>query len=268
MAIERSTLRFSAHIGFLFGELGFADRFQAARKAGFVAVEHPSPYQTSAQDVRRLLADNGLSFTQTGFPAGDLAKGEKGLAALRERRAEFRSGVAPTLDYASEIGCGMLHAMAGVVPPNASRAPMWEEYIENLAFAADAARACDIDILIEPVGPGSIANYFIDTPGAAVEAIATLARPNVRLLFDVFHAVSLGVDPVAFMEANSALIGHIQIADFPGRHEPGSAVLDFRKILEAVENLGFAGHIGCEYHPSGNTSDSFGWMAELSGDHV
>lgn len=260
------SFRFSAHIGFLFGELPFAERFAAASNVGFTAVEHPSPFHIPVEQVADLLEDNDLEFVQTGFPAGDPARGEKGFAALRDRRADFRDAIAPTLDYASRIGCHMLHAMAGIVPAGAPRQAMWDEYLENLGFAADAARAYDIDIIIEPIGPGSITNYFIDQPQLALDAIKALARPNVRLLFDVFHAVSLGTEPLAFIAAHSRLIGHLQIADFPGRHEPGSAVIDFAKVFAAVSQAGFAGHIGCEYHPSERTIDSFGWMREWIGE--
>jgi hydroxypyruvate isomerase len=258
-------IRFSAHIGFLFIELPFEERFGAAQSAGFGAVEHPSPFGTPADGLKSLLSEHRLTFVQMGFPAGDPAKGEKGFAALPDMRGKFRESVGPTLDYASEIGCGMLHAMAGVIPPASSHEAMWDEYLDNIGFAADAASSHGIDIIIEPIGPGSIANYFVRDPQMAVEAIQALGRPNVKLLFDVFHAVSLGTEPLSFMAHHRSLIGHVQIADYPGRHQPGSAVIDFRKIFAALTDIGFAGHVGCEYHPSGRTTDSFGWMEDVTG---
>ncbi|WP_332302814.1 hydroxypyruvate isomerase family protein [Rhizobium sp. GR12] len=254
------TLRFSAHIGFLFGELPFGARFAAARKRGFTAVEHPSPFETPAATVRKYLDDAGLHYVQTGFPAGDASKGEKGFASLPEKRTQFRENIAPTLDYASEIGCKMVHAMAGVVPEGATRSVLWAEYLENLAYAADAARAYDIDVIVEPIGPGSIANYFIADPDIAIEAIKATSRSNVMLLMDVYHAISLGTEPLAFIRKHHAMVGHIQIADYPGRHEPGSSIVDFARVFQVLNDVGYGGHVGCEYHPSTSTEESFGWM--------
>jgi len=258
-------MRFSAHIGFLFTELPFAERFAAARSFGFGAVEHPAPFDTMPSVVAQLLSEANLTYVQTGFPAGDARKGEKGLAAFPHRRDEYRSSVIPTLEYASEVGCKMVHAMAGVVASDLSEAAMWDEYLENVAFSADAARAYGIDIIIEPIGPGSVANYLIPKPQVAVDAIGSLDRENVKLLFDVYHAISMNVEPLAFMEGHRDLIGHVQIADYPGRHEPGSGIVDFANIFDKLETIGFAGHIGCEYHPSGQTSESFGWLSTTRG---
>ncbi len=256
------TQRFSAHIGFLFGEIPFGARFAAARKHGFAAVEHPSPFETPAATVREYLDDNGLVYVQTGFPAGDASRGEKGFAALPEKRTQFRGAITPTLDYASQIGCKMVHAMAGVVPVGATRSVLWTEYLENLAYAADAASAYDVDIIVEPVGPGSIADYFIADPAIAMEAIKAVGRPNVKLLMDVYHAVSLGTEPLAFIRKHHSMIGHVQIADYPGRHEPGSAIIDFARVFQVLTDVGYGGHIGCEYHPSTSTEESFGWMRD------
>ncbi len=260
MLLNSPPLKFSAHIGFLFNEMAFDDRFEAAHMAGFSAVEHPSPFRTPASKVAKLLNENGLVFVQTGFPAGDPAKGEKGFAALRDRRDDFRGSINKTLDYAGEIGCKMLHTMAGIVPSGASHHVMWEDYIENLGFVADAALSHGIDIIIEPIGPGTIANYFIAQPTVAVDALRTVNRPNVKILFDVFHSVSVGTEPISFIAEYSSEIGHVQIADYPGRHEPGSAIVDFDKVFAALNQCAYVGHVGCEYHPSGVTTDSFGWM--------
>jgi len=258
-------MRFSAHIGFLFTELPFVERFAAARSFGFDAVEHPAPFDTGPTVVAQLLSESNLIYVQTGFPAGDSRKGEKGLAALPQRREEFRTSVIPTLEYASKVGCKMVHAMAGVVASDLSEAAMWDEYLENVAFSADAARSYGIDIIIEPIGPGSVANYLIHKPQAAIDAIGSLDRANVKLLFDVYHAISMNVEPLAFMDRHRDLIGHVQIADYPGRHEPGSAIVDFAKIFDTLERIGFAGHVGCEYHPSGQSSESFGWLSRTRG---
>ncbi|PWC78103.1 TIM barrel protein [Azospirillum sp. TSH64] len=258
--------RLSAHIGFLFTEQAFAERPEAARRVGFGAVEHPNPFDTPAPELARRLSDAGLRFAQTGFPAGDVTRGEKGFAALPEHVARFRSSVQPTLDYAEAIGCRLVHAMAGVRPADVANPLLWETYLENLAFAADAAATRGIDILIEPIGPGSIANYIIDDPGLAITAIHDLRRPNVGLLMDIYHCVSLGHDPVRLITEHAAIIKHVQIADFPGRHEPGSGTIAFDPIFEALKAVGYSGYIGCEYHPSLTTAASFSWLPAAPGD--
>jgi hydroxypyruvate isomerase len=267
-----SAMRLSAHIGFLFTEIPFEERFAAAKRVGFDAVEHPNPFATPARQVARLLAESQMRYIQTSFPAGDPARGEKGFAALPAHTARFRASIEPTLDYAEEIGCRLVHAMAGVRPADVAGDVLWHTFLDNLAFAADAAQRRGIDILIEPVGPGSVANYIVDDPALAVNAIRALARPNVKLLMDVFHAVSLGCDPVQLIRTNAAEIGHVQIADSPGRHEPGTGSIAFRPIFEVLDEVNYQGAVGCEYHPSTSTAASFTWIealeaAPLTGRH-
>lgn len=251
--------RLSADVGFLFTEWPLADRFAAAARAGFRAVEHPNPFAIPAPDLARTLSDHGLTFVQTSFPAGDPARGEKGFAALPDRASAFRESVDPTLDYAEAVGCRLVHAMAGVRPAGVAQDVLWETYLDSIAYAADAAARRGISILIEPVGPGSIADYVIDRPALAVSGIRTLGRPNVKLLMDVFHCVSLAQDPVSLIREHAALIAHVQIADHPGRHEPGLGTIAFGPVFEAPDAVSYRGFIGCEYHPTARTEDSFGW---------
>lgn len=254
------TDRFSAHVGFLFTEQIFGDRFSAARRAGFRAVEHPNPFAMPAHELAKRLDGEGLVFVQTSFPAGDAAKGEKGFAALRDQIDRFRTQVMPTLDYASEIGCTMVHAMAAVRPAGAEDAHLLDIYRENVAFAADRAAEYGITLIIEPIGPGSVANYLIDDPHTALDVIRTVGRSNVGLLLDLYHLAILGHDPVPLVQANGPLIRHVQIADHPGRHEPGSGGIDFRPALNALTTIGYAGHVGCEYHPAHGTVAGLGWL--------
>jgi hydroxypyruvate isomerase len=260
MDLGRFADRLSGHCGFLFTELPLPERFAAAARAGFRAVEHPNLYATPAREVAGWLERAGVPLVQTGFPAGDAAKGEKGFAALPEQFARYRASVAPTLDYAEELGCRMVHPMAGVRPPGAERERLWETYLDNLAFAADAAARRGMTVIVEPIGPGSIADYVIDDPLLAVEAIRTIGRDNVKLLFDAYHCVCLGHDPAALIRAHAPLIAHVQIADDPGRHEPGTGRIDFAPIVGALEEVGYAGFVGCEYHPATTTEAGLGWM--------
>lgn len=252
--------RLSGHCGFLFTELPLSERFAAAARAGFRAVEHPNLFATPAREVADWLERAGVPLVQTGFPAGDAAKGEKGFAALPDRVAYYRSTIEPTLDYVAQLGCRMVHPMAGVRPAGVERARLWDTYLDNLAFAADAAGARGMTVIVEPIGPGSIADYVIDDPLVAVEAIRAIGRDNVKLLFDAYHCVCLGHDPAALIRAHAPLIAHVQIADDPGRHEPGTGTIAFDPIFAALEAVGYSGFVGCEYHPAAGTEAGLGWM--------
>lgn len=254
--------RFSAHIGYLFTELPLADRIRAAAEAGFVAVEHPAPGQIPAAEMRKLLAGGGVTFAQMGVAAGDPARGEKGLAALPEARQRFREAVLTGLDYAAEIGCRLVHPMSGVLPGGVSLEALWAGYLENMAFVADEAARRGLVMLIEPIGPGTLPNYAIAETQVALDAISALSRSNVSLLFDVFHGANEGLDPAEVIAAHGAVIGHVHLADRPGRHEPGSGALDFNAIREALAGVSYRGLLGCEYIPSGRTTDNLGWMKD------
>lgn len=251
---------FSAHIGYLFNEVPLDRRFAAARDAGFRMVEHPSLYSLPAARVRQLLAECGLGLVQSSFPAGDIARGEKGFAALPDQIERFRASLAGSVDYAVEAGIPALHCMAGVRPADADPRQMWDTYIANMRAAAGAAAEHGILLLIEPISSGSIADYFIEDPMDAVRAIAEIGAPNVRLLYDVFHATMIGSDPFAFIRDHAELIYHIHIADHPGRHEPGTGTIDFQRLHGTLEDVGYDGFIGCEYVPRGDTVEGLGWM--------
>lgn len=251
---------FSAHIGYLFNEVPLDRRFAAARDAGFRMVEHPSLYSLPAARVRQLLAECGLGLVQSSFPAGDIARGEKGFAALPDQIERFRASLAGSVDYAVEAGIPALHCMAGVRPAGADPRQMWDTYIANMRAAASAAAEHGILLLIEPISSGSIADYFIEDPMDAVRAIAEIGAPNVRLLYDVFHATMIGSDPFAFIRDHAGLIYHVHIADHPGRHEPGTGTIDFQRLYRTLEDVGYDGFIGCEYVPRGDTVQGLGWM--------
>jgi hydroxypyruvate isomerase len=207
------------------------------------------------------LAEAGLPYVQFGLRSGDAAKGEKGLAIFPERREEFRASVEEGLSYAESIGVKLLHAMAGVLP-QAERTPNhWQQYIENLSYAADAAERRGVTVLVEPMCQQAVPDYFIQTSDQAAEAIAATGRKNLRLLFDVFHTVSAGLDLFAQIAKHASLIGHVHISDVPGRHEPGSGTLDFARLSRAFREIGYCGFFGCEYVPRAGTVEGLGWLA-------
>jgi hydroxypyruvate isomerase len=252
-------IRLCAHLGYQFGEHEPVARFAVASRAGFTAVEHPAPYALAPDALAGLVAQHGLTFVQLATPMGDAARREKGLAALPGREAEFRDGVDRAIVYARATGAKFVHAMAGLVPAGKSLADLWPTYIDNLRFAADELARAGRTLLIEPIGAGTIAGYAVDSPDVALRALRDAARPNTRLLFDTFHAIGAGVDPIAFFQAHADSIAHVQIADFPGRHEPGTGSFDFGRFFDVVADSDYAGHLGCEYVPLGDTAAGLAW---------
>jgi hydroxypyruvate isomerase len=250
---------YSAHLGYMFTEEPLEARFAAAAEAGFSAVEHPAPYAIPAARLARLLGDLGLTFVQMALPAGDPGKGEKGLACLPDRRVEFDASLVRGLDYAEEIGCRMVHMMAGVVPDGSTRDGVWPIYAERLHRAAAAAAARGMTLLIEPIGIATIANYLLDDPYLGLRALDG-AGPNVRLLLDAFHCANAGIDPIRFVERHHRDIAHVHIADHPGRNEPGTGSFPFAALFAALARVRYRGHIGLEYIPAGETRAGLRWM--------
>lgn len=255
-----SVFHYSAHIGYLFSELPLSERVVAAARAGFDAVEHPAPYTVPAEEMAKWLKSAGLPYTQFGLYSGDASKGEKGIGIFAERRDEFRRSVADALDYAEAINVSMVHAMAGVLPCDRRSHFHWDCYVENLAHAAREAKRRGIRVIVEPMSEGAVPDYFISTPDQAAHAIAEAGGDNLGLLLDVFHTVSAGLDIHQQIMKHAALIAHVHIADFPGRHEPGSATLDFAAIRCSLTNAGYQGRLGCEYIPAATTEAGLDWL--------
>ncbi|WP_108461573.1 hydroxypyruvate isomerase family protein [Devosia naphthalenivorans] len=254
------SFRYSAHIGYLFGEMPLQARVDAAARNGFSAVEHPSPYAILAETMRDLLASAGVAYTQFGLRSGNAEAGEKGIGIFADRREEFKRSVAEAIAYARTIGVDKLHAMAGVLP-EAQRLPgHWDCYVENLRFAAREAGQHGISIIIEAMSAQAVPDYYIDTPDRAVEAIEATGAPNIGLLLDIFHTASTGLDIEQIIRRHSSRILHVHIADAPGRHEPGSGQIDFDRVEAVLEEVGYGGLLGCEYSPADNTEAGLGWL--------
>lgn len=260
MTAEALRFRFDAHIGYMFTDLPLEQRVAAAARAGFRGVEHPNPYDLPAPQMARLLEQAGTSFLQLALPTGDPALGGKGIAIFADQREAFRKSVETALDYAEQVGCRIIHPMAGIRPSGADFDRLWDVYLENLAYAAAAADRAGVSVVIEPIGPGTIADYFIADPLDALRAVEAVGAPNLRLMLDVFHLANAGHDPASFVARHGAKIGHVQIADVPGRHEPGTGTIDFEAVFGALADAGYAGFIGCEYIPAGETEAGLGWL--------
>lgn len=241
-------MRFSAHLGYLFTDLPLERRFEAAALAGFEAVEHPAPFEIAPEMIARLLSDNGLHMAQITSGMGE--PGEKGLASLPGREQSFRDGYARALDYAETIGCPFVHAMAGVQGDRST-------YLRNLDIAQTLCEARSPNLLIEAISAAAVPDYHLCEVSDLLALAAT--RP-LYVLIDTFHAASCGMSaPEAIRSAGSKL-GHVHVADHPGRHEPGSGTLQFSQVINALCLSGYAGAVGFEYLPS--TADHLKWMPE------
>lgn len=249
--------RFAANLSFLFTDLPFLDRFEAAAKAGFKGVEFMFPYADKASDIRERLDANGLSLVLFNLPPGHWDKGERGFAALPGREDEFASAVDLALTYAEALDCPRLHAMAGLVTHGATR----EAYVSNLKLAADWAAPLGIDILIEPINTRDMPDYFLTRTVDARDVIADVVEPNLGLQFDLYHRhVSEGGVESALAEFGS-LARHFQCADPPDRGEPSTRVIDYARIFRLIDESGYQGWIGCEYKPRAETRTGLTWPA-------
>jgi hydroxypyruvate isomerase len=256
--------KLSAHIGYLFTDLPLEHRFAAAAEAGFQAVEHPAPYSLDAASVARLLHDNGLVFSQFALPMGDPRKGEKGFACLPGRETEFREALDLALDYAQTVGCAAIHSMSGIVAGETPRETLSNIYQKNLSYAAEECEKRGIRLLIEAISSG-VPGYFLNDMRKAIAAIQEIGNNNISLLFDTFHACTTGLDPVAFFSANWRQIGHVHIADYPGRHEPGTGQIDFVGLFAAIKASDYDGFVGCEYVPLNGTAEGLAWRDPFGG---
>jgi hydroxypyruvate isomerase len=252
-------LTFAANLSWMFKEHDFLDRFAAAADAGFGMVEYLFPYNHDPDEIAARLQRHNLKLALFNAPPGDLAKDERGLACMPERRAEFRASIASALDYACVTGAPRLHLMAGLGAGEKALAA----YRDALDFACEEAAAHGVDILIEPLNARDVPGYLLNDFNLARRLIAASKHPNLRLQFDIYHRQIIHGDVLWGLEEMLPITGHIQISSVPGRHEPGSGELNDRRILKAIERMDYAGVIGCEYTPAGGTLEGLGWMTNL-----
>jgi hydroxypyruvate isomerase len=252
--------RLAANLSTLFTELPFAERFAAAAAAGFRHVECQFPYALPAAQVAGLLAGHGLSLVLFNAPPGNAAAGDRGLGSLPGREAEFRASIGQALDYARATGCRRLHVMAGLMPAGADPDRHRDTFVANLAWAADLAVADGVTLLLEPINTRvDVPGYFLSGTAQAVDLLDRAARPNLALQFDCYHMQIMQGDLARSIERLLPHIGHIQIADNPGRHEPGTGEIHYAWLLPRLDALGYAGYVGCEYLPLLGTRESLAW---------
>ncbi|WP_455280783.1 2-oxo-tetronate isomerase [Cupriavidus necator] len=257
--------RFAANLSMMYNEHAFLDRFAAAAADGFRAVEYLFPYEHAAAELRARLDANGLTQALFNAPPGDWAAGERGLAALPGREAEFRDAVGRALEYAGVIGNDRVHVMAGLVPAEADRARHRAAYLENVAFAAKAAAAQGITIVIEPINTRDMPGYFLNRQDDAQAICKEVGAANLKVQFDCYHCQIVEGDIAMKLKRDMPGIGHIQIAGVPERHEPDLGELNYPYLFEVIDALGYDGWIGCEYRPRAGTSEGLGWLKPYLG---
>jgi len=259
--------RFAANLTMMFNEVSFPQRFAAAARAGFRAVEFLFPYDYPPAEVAGWLREAGLESVLFNLPPGDWGAGERGLAALPGRESEFRAGVARALEYAQALGTPRLHAMAGLVPEGVSRAACLETYIENLRHAARELARHGRTLLIEPINGRDMPGYFLQTQAEAHAIREAVAEPNLKVQMDFYHAQIVEGDLATTFRKYFDGIGHVQIASVPERHEPDDGEVNYPYLFGLLDRLGYAGWVGCEYRPRGRTEDGLGWLRAALAQH-
>jgi hydroxypyruvate isomerase len=252
--------RFAANLGWLFPELPFLERFGAARRAGFAAVEFPVPYEHPASAIAEALREHSLENNLFNVPSGDKSRGDFGLACRPERVGEFRAGIGTALEYAAALGTKRINVIAGLERPGDDPRELRETFVGNLRYAAKAMAGAGIELVMEPINSVDFPGYYFPRCGPAAALVREVGAENFGLQCDLYHVAKMGDDPAATMEALWPVIRHLQFADVPGRGEPGTGKLDFRALFAQIDRSGYAGWTAAEYRPSRNTEDTLGWM--------
>ena len=256
--------KFSANLSMLFTEVPFLDRFELAAQAGFQAVEFLFPYDHPAQDIRQRLDDNGLQLVLHNLPAGNWDQGERGIACHPDRTAEFRSGVSRAIDYAQALGVKQLNCLVGKAPTHLADVVLHTTLVDNLRFATKALKDANLRLLIEPINTFDIPHFYINTTAQALRLIDEIKADNLFLQYDIYHAQRMEGELANTLEKNLHRIAHIQLADNPGRHEPGSGEINYDFLLPFIDRIGYTGWIGCEYKPASQTQAGLAWLDRFS----
>lgn len=250
--------RFAANLSMMYNEYAFLDRFAAAGRDGFKGVEYLFPYDYPAREIRDRLHTEELTQVLFNAPPGNWDAGERGIAALPGRQAECREGIATALEYATALGSKLVHVMAGI-PKGDDPHKQRDTYLANLAHAADQAAPLGVTVLMEPINRRDMPGYFLNRQDAAHAIRTELGRANLKVQFDAYHAQITEGDLAVKLKRDMAEIGHIQIAGVPDRHEPDQGEINYPYLLDLIDQLGYAGWIGCEYRPAGETTSGLGW---------
>jgi hydroxypyruvate isomerase len=255
--------KFDANLTFLFNELPFLDRFAAARKAGFAGVEYMSPYEEPKAEIAVRLKDNGLTQVLFNLPVGDWGKGERGFAILPGREDEFKRGVAKAIDYAEALGCKQINCLAGLAPKDSDQSALRKTLVGNLSYAAGELGKAGVRLLIEPCNTRDMPGFFLNRTDQALDLIKEVGSDNLFVQYDIYHMQIMEGDLARTIETNLSRIAHLQLADNPGRNEPGTGEINYPFLFAHLDKIGYGGWIGCEYRPRTTTTDGLGWFSAL-----
>ncbi len=248
--------RLAANLSTLFTELEFPERFAAAAKAGFRYVEYQFPYQWKSGEIAQWARNAGVEVVLHNLPAGDFAKGDRGIACLPGRESEFRDGVERAIEYAGAVGCPRLNCLAGLAPADRRH---FDVLVENVRFAARRLGAAGLSLVLEPINTRTVPGFFLSRSAHALEVLDAAGERNAGLQYDFFHMQIMEGDLARSVERLLPRIGHLQIADVPERHEPGSGEINFDFLLRHLDAIGYSGWVGCEYNPRGGTVEGLKW---------
>jgi len=257
--------KFAANLTMLFTEVPFLDRFERAAKAGFDAVEFLFPYPFAASEIKSRLAANKLKLVLHNLPAGDWDGGDRGVACNPARVEEFRAGVAKAVEYATALGAPRVNCLAGKRPAGVSEEALRKTFVENLRYAAGELKKAGVKLLIEPINPFDIPGFYLNRTDQALSIIEEVGSDNLFVQYDIYHAQRTEGELAATMSKHLAKIGHVQLADNPGRNEPGTGEINYDFVFAHLDRIGYAGHIGCEYKPATTTEAGLGWLARAKG---
>ena len=251
--------RFAANLTMLFNEVDFLDRFEAAAKAGFKGVEYLFPYDFDAAELKARLDQFGLTQVLHNLPAGDWGAGERGIACHPDRVEEFKAGVDKAIEYATALGCKQVNCLAGIAPEGVDAATQRKTFVENLSFAADKLKAAGITLLIEAINTRDIPGFYLNGTQQALDIIAETGSDNIKVQYDIYHMQIMEGDLAPTMQKHLGQIDHIQLADNPGRNEPGTGEINYPFLFAFLDKIGYQGWIGCEYKPATTTVEGLGW---------
>lgn len=256
--------KFAANLTMLFNEVPFLERFAAAKAAGFEAVEYLFPYAYDKNELAGLLKTHGLKQVLHNLPAGNWDAGERGIACRPDRVEEFRAGVDKAIDYATALGCPQVNCLAGKVPAGVTREQAHATFVANLKFAADKLKAAGLKLLIEPINSYDIPGFFLNYTAQAAAILDEVGSDNLYIQYDLYHAQRMEGELAATAQKYLPRIAHIQLADNPGRNEPGTGEMNYPFLFRHLDAIGYTGWIGCEYKPKTTTVEGLGWMKTLT----
>ncbi len=255
--------KFAANLTMMFNEVDFLDRFGEAAKAGFKGVEYLFPYDFDKDELAGKLEEHNLTQVLHNLPAGDWGAGERGIGCLPGRGAEFQDGVGACIEYARALGCKQINCLAGIAPEGVTADTLRQTFTDNLKFAADKLGEAGIRLLIEPINTRDIPGFYLCHTNQALDIIKEVGSDNLSLQYDIYHMQIMEGDLAPTIEANLSSIDHMQLADNPGRNEPGSGEINYDFLFGFIDRIGYQGWIGCEYKPATTTIEGLGWFTKL-----